>query len=167
MENQSEFEIDDIFSSFKEQLRDKQEKNSWADDDMERIRQHKHKVLIPVRKLLKRIQDLNLLVENSEPYQAIFSPEKNDKTPVLFEVFEDEASERWGPGKSIFIKHPAELEIAVPSTQKQTTDGVIYISCTGTHPDRDNFNKPFHSVEDACIVLSNFIIKHVVSKAST
>lgn len=152
--------VDEIFSHFTKRLAEKREEQDQSSNDEAIIIAEKKQRMVPLAKLLKRIEDLNLLVENGARYEALPSANPS-KEPVLFRVYEDTSSDRWAPGKSIYINHPASLEIAVPA--KNDKEGIFYISCGSNHPDKAIFNRYFQSVEDAGQALSTFIAKHVVN----
>lgn len=113
--------------------------------------------LVPVRKLLKRFMDLNVVVANASRYRR---GEITIAPPVSLAVTEGASSPSWAPGNSLFLDHPAELEIAIPNDKDIADQGVIVIRCSSDHPDSAMFNGPFRSIEEACLILAEFLAKH-------
>lgn len=130
----------------------------------EEIRKKKNKDLIPIRQLLKQIEDMQLLVSNASRYSG--GTTKTDLEPVLFRVNEKETSNNnphLYPGRAVCFSHPADVEIAIPNESEQNSQGVIKINCATDHPDRGMLVRKFDSIQEACDVLAEFIAKHVVS----
>lgn len=78
----------------------------------------KDKILQPIRHLLKRFVDLGVWVYDKNKFERTLPKSDGDKLPPqLFATYEDPSSPRWRPGYSLYIEHPAEIEIAVPDAK--------------------------------------------------
>lgn len=117
----------------------------------------KDRTLIPMRQLLKRLCDMNLVVTNSARHGGGVS--LANMAPVSFEVTEGPSSPRWAPGNSLYMDHPAEIEIAIPNGQDQEELGVVVITCATRHPDEDMLHGPFRSMGQACEAMAEFIAR--------
>jgi len=114
--------------------------------------------LIPIRQLLKKLCDARVYVIDSGVYDKTRSG-RAYLPPQLFKVTEDESSPKWQPGGSLYIDHPAPLEIAVVNISNRAEYGLIEISCTEEHPDRHILAGPFRTSEQACIAIAEFLSK--------
>ena len=122
--------------------------------EQERI-EIKNKKMIPLRKLLKRLQDLNLVVSNASRWSGgLTTP---NLSPVVFKVEEGTSSPLWRPGNSLYLDHPAELEISIPNANQIEEHGEVVIRCSTDHPQRSLLNGPFRSMNEACDALAEFI----------
>ncbi len=149
---------DDPFLRFRDMLADRnRERNTQRLADQE-ITEQKDQALVPVRRLLKQIVDMNILVSNASRYAG--GTQVTDLSPKTFEVSENTSSEPYRPGNSLYIDHPAELEIAVPNFQEQEAKGVVVILCSTDHPKKSILNGPFRSMNEACVALAEFIAEN-------
>lgn len=114
--------------------------------------------LIPIRKLLKRLVDLNLVVSNASRYAGGIVP--TNTAPVSLAVTEGPSSPSWAPGNSLYLEHPAELEIAIPNDKDTEDQGIVVIRCSTDHPDSSLFNGPFRNIGDACEALAEFLARN-------
>ena len=122
----------------------------------------KSKQLIPIRKLLKNIQDMELHVYHADKYS-----DRNGNFPAQkFEVFENESSPSFLPGPSLYFNHPAAVEIAIPNEWDTGHPGVVSICCTTYHPESLLLRGPFRNFDDACIALAEFLARSTVSISS-
>lgn len=150
------------FDKFRQILEDRKNENESNQNIDNDTRQKKHKLLIPVRQLLKKIQDLNIMVDNATKYSH--GSTKTNLEPVLFVVKERETTTpTLAPGKAIHFEHPADIEIAIPNEQDYPLLGVIKINCSTDHPDRLMLTQKFNSIDEACDVLAEFLAKNVAS----
>ena len=115
----------------------------------------KNKKMLPMRKLLKRLQDLNLVVSNSSRWTG--GVVQTNLSPVVFSVQEGPSSPVWLPGNSLYMDHPAEMEISIPNDNQIEEHGEVVIRCSTDHPHRSMLNGPFRSMNEACIALAEFI----------
>lgn len=145
------------FESAMEEQRRRQKRRKTTD---ERILARKAEQLLPFRKLLKRFDEMRLVVHNSGRYVR---PQTTETFPSqAFRVFEDESSESWAPGISLFFDHPARVEVAIPNERDQEVLGVVVMRSASEHPDRDMLQGPFRSPDDALMALSNFLARSTV-----
>ena len=79
--------------------------------------------------------------------------------PQSFSVQEGESSPLWMPGISLYIDHPAPIEIAISNPDREKTDGLVVITCPDYHPKRHLLSGPFWSVEEAIHALSQFLVE--------
>lgn len=122
----------------------------------------KSKKLVPIRKLLKQIQDMGLQVQHADRY----SDRNANLAPQKFEVFENESSPSFLPGPSLYFNHPAVVEIAIPNEWDTGHPGIVSICCTTYHPEGSLLNGPFRNMDDACIALAEFLARSTVSISS-
>ena len=123
------------------------------------VADEKSRKLIPMRKLLKRIQDTGLMVYHTDRY----SDRNNHKPAQRFEVFEGESSPSFLPGPSLYFDHPASVEIAIPNEWDEATQGIICIRCSTTHPESGLLHGPFRNLEDAGLAIAEFLARSTVS----
>lgn len=123
----------------------------------DRIVQDKAKKLIPVRKFLYRLSQRNLIVRNSD----ISGSEKNIPQPLS--AYEDESSSSMLPGKSIYLDHPARIEIAIPNSTDVDKYGAYAVFCSSYHPDQSLLNQSFHSVDELLMALGEFLGRNATS----
>lgn len=150
--------VDVAFNKFLHTVEDRHVRQARIARLNEEIVLQKNKHLIPLRKLLKRLMDLNLVVTNSARHAGgIVSP---NTAPVSLQVHEGDSSPTWAPGISLFLEHPAELEIAVPNEKDVKELGLVVIRCSTHHPDSSLFNGPFHTSGAACEALAEFLARN-------
>lgn len=148
--------VENAFNRFLTTVADNRTRAQREQRRNERIIHDKDLKLIPVRQLLKRFVDLNVVVANASRHrrgETIIAP------PVSLAVTEGASSPSWAPGNSLFLDHPAELEIAIPNDKDIPEQGVIVIRCSSDHPDAAMFNGPFRSIDEACLMLAEFLAK--------
>lgn len=114
--------------------------------------------LVPMRKLLKRLLDLNLVVSNASLHTGGVLP--TNTAPVAFQVNEGASSPLWQPGNSLFLDHPAELEISIPNDKDVPEHGVVVIRCSTDHPDSHLLKGPFRHMSEACEAVAEFIARN-------
>lgn len=126
----------------------------------ERIVEEKSALLIPLRMMLKKLIDAEVFVTNN----AIHDNSLRTKTyaPQKLQVWEASSSPSWLPGGSIFLDHPAQLEIAVTNPSKKDNASKIIISCVDNHPEKHLFQTPFETAEEACRALAEFLSSSTV-----
>ena len=153
----------DPFIRFRDKLAEmnrQQDHQRLADHEMT---EKKDRELIPVRKLLQQIVEMNIQVSNASRWDG--GTRVTDLTPKPFQVSENKSSDPYLPGNSLYIDHPAAIEIAVPNPREQEEKGVVVILCSTDHPHKSMLNGPFRSMDAACIALADFIAEnteHVV-----
>ena len=130
------------------------------EDVNSKILQDKNKTLIPVRKLLKRLVDAGVFVTHN----AMYEPGNIIRSfpPQELTVWEAPSSPHWQPGGSLFLDHPAHIEIAINNGKHQECEGLIAISCTTEHPNRNLLRGPFHNTEEACMALAKFLSESTI-----
>lgn len=156
--------IDKAFESFLSQAQTKKKREDEISRINAKIVAEKDVILQPIRQLLKRLVDLNIWVYDKNKFERTLPRTDGDKLPPkLFEVFEDPSSPSWLPGNSIYIEHPADIEIAVPSEQDREKQGLIVISCKENPYANILTNRVFRDVDSACMALSEFLSKNLVN----
>lgn len=123
------------------------------------IRRRKAELLLPVRKLLKKLDSMHLVVNNAERYSTTYTGD-DALAPQVFRIYEAESSDSWAPGTSLFFDHPAQVEIAIPNERDQDRLGVVVIRSISRHPDQILLQGPFRTVDTALIALSTFLAKN-------
>jgi len=145
----------DPFVRFRSLLEERnREKDRQKIADIE-ISQKKDEELIPVRQLLKQMVDMNILVSNSARFAG--GTKGPDIAPKSFRGSKNKPAPPYLPGNSLYIDHPANLEIAVPNQLDKDTKGVVVIHCSTEHPKKYLLNGPFHTMQEACLALAEFI----------
>ena len=121
----------------------------------DRIVEEKSALLIPIRMMLKKLMDAEVYVTNN----AVHDTSLRTKTyaPKKLDVWEAQSSPTWIPGGSIFLDHPAQLEIAVTNHTKKEKNKKIIISCVDDHPKKYLFQSSFDTPELACKALAEFL----------
>lgn len=115
----------------------------------EQERDRKSELLIPVRQFLLELVKIGVVVTHSSKYEG-----RASEPPVPLEPYENESSPRWSPGISIFLDHPAAIEISIPNHE---AEGVVQIHVSSKHPRTELLRGPFDSMEEACRALSRFL----------
>ena len=124
-----------------------------------KVREEKSKQLIPIRRLLKQVQDLGVNVRHTDYYQ-----DRQGNHPAQpLEPYENESSPSFLPGVSIYLNHPAVIEIAIPNEDDRSHPGVVSIMCTTFHPHASLVAGPFYSMDAACLGLAEFLAKSLVN----
>lgn len=149
---------DRAYQKFMEVVSERRAQDERRRSNTQEVIVAKNRALIPMRQLLKRLTDMNLVVANASLHTGGVSAPNS--APVAFTVSEGISSERWQPGHSLYFDHPAEVEIAIPNTKDQADVGVVVITCATPHPDASFLNGPFRSMEEACIALAEFIARN-------
>lgn len=144
-----------FFSTFTERMHLSQKQQERD----QRILSVKSEMLIPIRMMLKKLIDARTHVENSGLHDL--GIKNRSFAPQLLEAWESESSPKWQPGGSIFLDHPAHLEIAVTNA-KGKEEPRIHISCVDAHPHSHMFQESFQSSEEACEALAKFLSLNTV-----
>lgn len=140
---------------FLDKVQDKQEVTEREQRRFQKIVDEKTKILIPMRQLLKRMMDAGVVVTNQSIHD--FGARTKNHAPQNLEVWEAESSPHWLPGTSLFLDHPAEIEIAVSNPNNKDKEGLVVIQCTTEHPSAYLLRGPFYNVADACQALALFL----------
>lgn len=152
----------DPFDLFIQQVEKREKEKQHQQERASERAEEKSRKLIPVRKLLKKIQDTGLMVYHSERY----TDRNTVSPPQRFTVFEDASSPSFQPGPSLYFDHPAQVEIAIPNDWDAEVMGVVCIRCSSSHPESGLFNGPFRSMDDALSALAEFLARSAVSMDS-
>ena len=117
----------------------------------------KNRHLIPLRQFLHGLAQCGVHV----PHGAMHDPMAMTRhlNPQPFFIQEGESSPTWNPGISLYIDHPAAIEIAISNPGREALDGLVVISCPDYHPKRHLLQGPFWSVDDAISALSHFLVE--------
>lgn len=155
--------IDKAFKIFMNNVEAQEKQKNIVEKNKEEIRKEKDIILMPIKILLKRIVETNVLVWDSKRFErGMLKSDVKKLPPVKLQVFEDESNPMWQPGKSLYLKHPAEIEISVPNDKQKEQYGLIQISCS-ENPHKGIFNKSFKTVDDACGAIVEFLSKNTIS----
>jgi hypothetical protein len=148
----------DPFHRFRAKLAEKNLQHESQRQIEAETTEKKDRDLVPIRKLLQQIVEMNIQVSNASRWAGGTRP--TDLSPKPFKVSEDKSSDPYLPGNSIYIDHPAELEIAVPNPVDLEEKGVVVILCATDNPHRSMLNGPFRTMEEACTALADFIAEN-------
>lgn len=147
--------LDDLFinSFLKERNEKEQNKILSSQEDRETARQKQSKLQM-IAEFLQKFVDLEVFVNHTDSYT------KNTRTmegiiPQLFHFYWMDTSPTWAPGLSIWIDHPATIEIAVPNNPEE--EGVVVIKVASHHPYSYLVEQKFYTYENACIALGKFL----------
>lgn len=155
--------IDKAFNNFINQAEILRKKEKTTEKINKQIIAEKDKILQPIRDLLKRFVDLGVWVYDKNKFERTSPKSDGDKLPPqLFATYEDPSSPRWRPGYSLYIEHPAEIEIAVPDEKDRDKLGLVVISCKENPHSGILDNRIFRDVDSACMALSEFLSKNLV-----
>lgn len=154
MQENNDF-IDEAQALFVARCKQQKSKQAKSNASSQRIKQVKDLQLQPFRKLLKRLVDMRIMVHHSAHHEFPGKP------PQQFSVYENESSESFRPGNSLYFDHPAQVEIAILTNANQTKE-VVKIMCASPHPQSGLLQGPFLSARDAAMALSEFISVNTV-----
>lgn len=154
MNNENDI-ADSAFEEFFSLVEKRQHEESKRNEQAKRIIAEKNQILIPIRKLLFKLMNAGLYVNNSgqHDYHLI----SRSFAPQLFVVYENESSPHYQPGSSIYFDHPVAVEIAVPNAKDRDQEGIIKISNSTPHPNGNLLVGPFRTTEEACTALVRFL----------
>lgn len=138
----------------------RQQQEEKRQETSKRVIAEKNAILIPLRKMLARLQEAGVFVHHNAFYD--YSLTHRIQAPQELKVWENESSPLWQPGSSIYLDHPAVMEIAVCNPKDRDTDGLIRISCTTPHPQANLLSGPFHTAEEACLALARFLAQSTI-----
>lgn len=155
--------IDKNFKVFLNNVESQEKQKNIVEKNKEEIRREKNLILMPIKLLLKRIEDTGVMVWDSQRFSRGMLKSDARKLPARqLKVYEDESGPMCQPGKSLYLKHPADIEISVPNDKDKEKNGLIQISCS-ENPHKGIFNKTFRNVEDACEAIVDFLSKNTIS----
>lgn len=120
----------------------------------------KNKHLIPLRQFLHGLAQCGVYVPHGAMHDPMAMTRHLNVQP--FTVTEGESSPAWKPGVSLYIDHPAQIEIAISNPDRELTDGLVVISCPDYHPKRNLLHGPFRTVDEAIEALSQFLVETTV-----
>lgn len=145
---------------FLDKVDDKQKTQNIELVHQERAIARKNSHLIPLRQFLHGLAQCGVHV----PHGAMHDPMAMTRhlNPQPFSVQEGESSPIWKPGISLYIDHPATIEIAISNPDREQADGLVVISCPDYHPKRHLLHGPFWNVDDAIMALSQFLVETTV-----
>lgn len=154
MSNENDI-ADSAFEEFFSLVEKRQHEESKRNEQAKRIIAEKNQILIPIRKLLFKLMNAGLYVNNSGQHDHHLI--SRNFAPQLFVVYENESSPHFQPGSSIYFDHPVAVEIAVPNAKDREQEGVIKISTATPHPNGSLLLGPFRTTEEACSALVRFL----------
>lgn len=158
MDNQPFDAPQDPFHRFRNRLAEKNQARDFQRLSDNEVTAKKDLELVPLRRLLQQIVEMNIQVANASRWAG--GTRQTDLTPRAFMVSEKSSSNPYLPGNSLYIDHPAEIEIAVPNERDQEDRGVVVILCSTDHPQKSMLNGPFRSMNEACVALADFIAEN-------
>lgn len=141
--------FDDFLNAFEERKAGMDEKGKFHEQTIRR----KETLMTPLRRVLKKMVDAQIVVENHEKYQRM----KGNLEPKMFEIYEGPSSPSWAPGTSLYFDDPAEVEIAIPNEHSVQEMGTICIRVVSDHPDKYLFDKKFSNYKEALSAVMIFI----------
>lgn len=155
--------VNKAFNAFLNNVEAQEKQKSIVEKNKEEIRREKDIILMPIKILLKKIEDTGVMVWDSERFsRGMLKSDAKKLPPRKLQIYEDESNPMWQPGKSLYLRHPARIEISVPNDKDKSKYGLIQISCS-ENPHKGIFNKAFRDVEDACEAIVEFLSKNTIS----
>jgi hypothetical protein len=141
---------------FLEAVDDKQKRQHAELSHQARAIARKNRHLIPMRQFLHGLAQCGVHVAHGAMHDPMAM--SRHMTPQAFSVQEGESSPLWKPGISLYIDHPAQIEIAISNPDRVKADGLVVITCPDYHPKRYLLQGPFLTVDDAIAALSQFLV---------
>lgn len=126
----------------------------------EKLVQEKNLALVPIRRLLKTLMDAGVHVTHEAATHSSAAPRSEPPQPL--QVYEHASSPHWQPGSSLYLSHPAVIEIAVCNHRDRAEEGLVRIACSSNHPDAHLLQGPFHTSNDAVRALADFLGRSTV-----
>lgn len=155
--------VSKAFNAFLSNVEAQEKQKNIVEKNKEEIRREKDMILMPIKILLKRIEDTGVMVWDSQRFsRGMLKSDARKLPPRPLKIYEDESGPMCQPGKSLYLKHPADIEISVPNEKDKEKNGLIQISCS-ENPHKGIFNKTFRNVEDACEAIVDFLSKNTIS----
>ena len=151
---------DRAFNEFLNAFDEKTLQQSKRGSRAEVIAKKKREALEPIAMLLTRLSKLGLIVEDAR--SAAGAPGFPQGKEAEFLVTEGPSAPSWAPGVSLFIDHPAEIEIAIPNEHDIPEEGPVVITCATEHPDRGMLIKKHASAHAAADALARFLAKNTL-----
>jgi hypothetical protein len=154
-------DIDDLFiKAYLNDVSEKERKKILLSQEDRVIAKQKKDKLDFIAKFLQKFVDLEVYVNHSDQYT------KNTRTmdgiePQKFSFYYVDSSKTWAPGISIWLDHPAIIEIAIPN--KPQEDGIVVIKVASHHPDSYLLEQHFTNYASACEALGRFLGKCTTS----
>lgn len=154
-------DLDNIFTnSFLNDITEKENRQIQTSQEDRIITKDKQEKLKIIEYFLQKFVDLGVNVNHSDQYT------KNTTTmdgivPQKFSFYYVDSSKPFYPGVSIFLDHPATVEIAIPNDPKN--EGVVVIKVASYHPFSYLLESRFSSYESACEALGKFLAKCTTS----
>lgn len=158
--NQTPDAAADATALFLRRFQERERIQSRRQDTNLRLVEEKNRALIPIRKLLKVLIDAGVQVTHESACRSKATGRSYPPQPL--QVFENVSSSHWRPGSSIFMEHPAVLEIAVSNYPNRAAEGLIRIACSSPHPDAHLLTGPFANAEVAVKALAEFLARSTV-----
>lgn len=146
----------DALAHFKTLFSQKQQMKGSRQKRNDALAAQKAQTLIPIRQLIQELVDLGVRVRHAHASRG----NGNSQPDQLLEPYENESSESWLPGTSIYLDHPAQIEIAVPNPHQVEEQGVVVVRVASDHPDAAVVRGPFTDVGQACMALAEFLARN-------
>ena len=157
-DNQNNEVVKKSLGSFQKIIKEKEKREKIYNKHNGQKMEQKEKSLLPMRMMLKKIVDAGLIVNNANCYHLSLKNLEDQE----FKVYEADSSPSWRPGTSLYIDHPARIEIAVPNNVKK--EGELIIRFSSEHPDANDFNgRVFNTSQDACKAFASFLANHMAA----
>lgn len=150
---------DKALKEFLQAFEDRKKKEAQRVSVEMRQVERKRRILAPIKELLDKFVDLGLVVSDAR----IGAPNVPLNTTQVFSFYEGVSSPAWSPGVSLFLDHPAEIEIAIPNDIDADKMGVVCIRMVSMHKDRQMLEKKFTTVESAKDAIARFLGKNALA----
>lgn len=151
--------LDNIFAEFLEDFHTEEQKRKILTEEDLIIIEKKIQKLRLVEEFLTKFVMQGVVVKHKDSYNYSIV-DRTGIVPQKFQIYQEESSDSYAPGQSIFFDHPAEVEIAVPNDPSK---GIVVVSVASDNPHSYILNKKFTSYDDLCKNLAKFLLANTVS----
>lgn len=149
-----------FIEQFLKQFDDKEQKKILLSRDQQVIVERKNKRLDLIRQFLNHFTEQGVKVHHKDRFnKEILNKQEIVKEEQEFKYYDADTSAAWAPGISIWFDHPAEIEIAVPTTNMNA----FMIKVASPHPKAHFLNQQYDTLEGACQALAKFIVENTTS----
>lgn len=151
-----------FIEDFLKQFDEKEQKKILINREQQIIAERKSKKLNVIRLFLDQFVNQGVTVYHKDRFnKEILDKEQNMKDEQVFRYYDNDSSDIWAPGISIWFDHPAEVEIAVPNDTNK--DGLIVIKVATANNYAHVIENKYDNAESACKALARFICLNTIS----
>lgn len=154
-------DIDSLFyKSYLNEFSEKEKKKILRSHEDRKITELKKQTLMPIAQFLDKFIEVEAVVYPYNYYSKNLKMEYITD-PKPFKYCWIDSSKKWSPGVSLWIEHPAQIEIAIPNNVN--VYGEIFVHVASEHPDSYILEHKFSNVSQVCEALGIFLGKCTVA----